>query len=695
MHPIVSIETSTLRLGFDERTGSLVSIYSKVSDWHVFNRPELALSWRLMLPLAGRRNNNAWGHLQPTPPRCETWVDGVRFHWPQVCSEHGGTHAIAVTTECVVRDDQAVFTMRLQNDSAETVENIYYPYIGDLHRPADAARFSLKRGGYLALQDFEMWPTYRNDVGTHSVDFPTFQLTGSANPPMHPYVLATDEKGNGLYMGMAERRIESATWHGEAHPGWRNSNDFRLFTEDEAQGHAVYNRFAFGHLPFVAPGTAFDVLPLAMEAYRGGWAQGAKCYTRISRRWNRLPDMPAWARRPHAWLQLHINSPEDELRMRFTDLPRVAAECKQYGVDAIQLVGWNDGGQDRGNPSHDPDPRLGTFEELKTAIHAIRAMGIKLVLFAKFTWADESHPQFKAVYEPLAIKDPYGNYALHGGYQYQTLSQMADVNTRRLVPMCFHSDAYLALCRAEFQKCIDLGADGILFDENHHHAHTLCCFDERHGHRYGESVYRADERLIDMFREMVRDREFLFGGEASYDFQLNYYDVSYGRTWGSGHVPFTRMTRPNANLMTAVIGFDDRAMINQCLLNRYIISYEPFNFKGMLSDFPATVAYGKKMDALRTELRAIFWDGTYQDKLGGEVTLADTQAPYTHYAVYDGTHGQQGMVICNDDERQSLTVRPTLASGQKLSFFRLVDDATATAFEDSFTLPPLSAAVVY
>ena len=38
--------------------------------------------------------------------------------------------------------------------------------------------------------------------------------------------------------------------------------------------------------------------------------------------------------------------------------------------------------------------------------------------------------------------------------------------------------------------------------------------------------------------------------------------------------------------MTAVTGFDDRSMVNQCLMYRYIISYEPYNFKGHLDDYP-------------------------------------------------------------------------------------------------------------
>ena len=688
------LETSALVLKFNLHKGSLVSIYSKASDWYIFDREHLALSWRFMLPLEeqGRRNNNAWGNLQKIVPGCEYDASHVKFCWDKVESEYGGMHDITVITECAIENDHAVFKMHIDNRDKVYVENIYYPYIGDLHRPVGAKTFTLHYGNYFRLENFEIWPTFRNDVGTHSVDYPTLTVTGAANPPMYPFALAADNRGNGLYIGAAERRIEPLTWHAEAHPGWRSSIDFRLFTEDRAEGQDVFNRFGVGHIPYIAPGTSRDLLPFGMEAYKGDWETGVKCYTRISAQWNKESPMPEWVKHPHSWFQIHINSPEDELRIKFKDLPKLGEECKKYGVSAIQLVGWNNGGQDRGNPSHDPDPRLGSFDELKQAIREIREMGVKLILFAKFTWADESLPDFKEVYEPLAIKNPYGDYYNYKGYQYMTISQMADVNTRRLVPMCFHSDAYLEICKTEFQKCIDLGADGILYDENQHHANALCCFDTSHGHRYGVSAYAADERLINEFRSMVKDRDFLIAGEASYDFQLNYYDVSYGRTWGRDHIAVSRMMRPGANLMTAVIGFNDRSMINQCLLNRYIISYEPFNFKGMLSDFPSTVDYGMKMDKLRTEMRGYFWDGTFQGKIGGTVTVDGEN--YVHYAVYVCKNGRLGMIICNYDENKSIIAAPSFDNGQKPAQYRLVDEDSLTAFKGRFMIPPMSAAAV-
>lgn len=690
----VRLETGSLWLEFNKENGSLTGIFSKISNWNVIKRPHLALSWRMMIPLEEKRNNEAWGHEQKTAPICEYGDGFVKFVWDGIESRSGGMHDIIITTQCRIKNDQAVFSMHIDNHDSNIIENVYYPYIGDLYRPNNAKQFTFRHGNYIGMQEYEMYPTFPNCQGTHSVDYPTICAEDHVNPPMNPFGLISDENGNGLYLGVGERRVEAVTWHGEYLPGWRNSNDFRVFDEDKTGDKDTYIRFAVGHLPYVTPGMTFDTLPFVMDAYKGGWSKGALRYCQSSSAWNQKPEkIPAWARNPHSWLQIQINSPEDELRMKFRDFVKVGEECKKYGVKAIQLVGWNRGGQDRGNPCHDPDERLGTWEDLKWAIREVQKMGIKVILFAKFVWADQSNNDFKENYEKHAVKDPYGNYYVYKGYQYMTLSQLTNVNTRRLIPMCFGDQKWREICNREFIKCVELGADGILFDECQHHGPTLCCFDTSHGHRYGASSYGWDEELIKGFRDILGGREFMIAGEGLYDFEHNYYDLSYARTWGREHKAMTRLIRPDCNIMTAVTGFNDRGMINQCLMNKYIISYEPYNFKGMLSDYPDTVDYGSKMDKLRTELREYFWDGRFMDQIGGQVTLADG-TPLTSYSVYKGTNGKEGMVICNYDEEHPVTVTVKLDSGQKLTGYRLIDDDSVTEFDSSFVIPACSAAAV-
>jgi hypothetical protein len=686
---MIKIETNTLALSFSEENGSLVTLYSKLSNWPILDREQLGLSWRLMLPLEGRRNNNAWGHLQKKPS-CKQTENAVSFIWDGVISEYGGHHNIIITTCCQLKNDQAVFSMKIENHDTVYVENVYYPYLGDIRRPKDAETFTLMHGGYSGMSETRLYPSFPNTRGYYGDDHPVIMTSpGSSTAPMYPFALLADEKGNGLYLGITERRIEVTTWMAELHPGYEESIGNKVPDADILGGKDVFTRFGPVHFPYAAPGASFELLPFGIEAYRGNWNTGVSCYTKLSRAWNKDPVMPSWAKDPHAWLQIHINSPEDELRIKYKDLPRVGEDCVKHGIRAIQLVGWNNGGQDRGNPYHDTDPRLGTFAELKEAIAKIHAMGVKVVLFSKFVWADRSLENFEKDFLPLAIKDPYGGYYMHPGYQYHTATQWMDINTRRLIPMCFMSKEYLEVCKREFKKLVNLGAAGMLYDECLHHNPTLCCFDTSHGHRYGAPSYSADEALISAFTKILDGREFMIAGEAIYDFQHDYYHLSYTRTANRLHKPVSRFLRPRGAIMTAVTGFNDRNMVNQCLLNRYIISYEPYNFKGVPSDFPDTISYGAKMDTLRTELREYFWDGEFRDKLGGTVTSADGNE-HIDYSVFAGTNGKTGMVICNYGN-EPVTVNPRFENGGP-GKYRLIDGASEERIEGGLSIPARSAA---
>jgi hypothetical protein len=125
----------------------------------------------------------------------------------------------------------------------------------------------------------------------------------------------------------------------------------------------------FKTFPYIMPCETRTLTPVVLQAFEGGWHQGVDIYKKWRSSWMKTPEIPSWAAEPHSWQQIHINSPEDELRIRFCDLVKIGEDCAKHVVKVIQLVGWNDGGQDQGNPSHNPDPRLGSFEELKDAIH--------------------------------------------------------------------------------------------------------------------------------------------------------------------------------------------------------------------------------------------------------------------------------------------------------------------------------------
>ncbi|MEI6150091.1 MAG: DUF6259 domain-containing protein, partial [bacterium] len=672
------------------------------------DRPHLGLSFRLLVPLTSKdpvdkafakrmgrpqaqiRNNEVHGEQQKlTSLTVAPDNQSAVFVWDNLTSTRGGKLPIKVTIQVELTARQAIYRMQIENRSKHTVENVYCPYFGDVQHPAGSENFEAFNSNYGTAWASNLWPTFRNNRGYFGADYPI--QVREAHPTAPFILLKTPTRG--VYIGTFSNSFEFFTWVSELRPGYEYWDEESVPVEKTIGGKDVATRFAVVHTPFILPGETRALTPMALESYEGTWHKGADIYTAWRKTWMKPAVAPAWAREPHAWIQLQINSPEDELRIRFKDLPKVGRECARHGVKAIQLVGWNDGGQDQGNPSHNPDPRLGTFAELKTAIATIHAMGVKVVLFAKFTWSDRATPAFRKDLIRMAIKDPYGDHYWANGYQYQTATQFLDINTKRLIPMCMQSEEYLKFCEKEFQKTVDLGAAGILYDECQHHGLTALCFDPHHGHRPGAPVYANDLFLIQRFAKRLGKKasEFIFAGEGCYDWEMEAYSVSYYRSHWKNYLPVGRYLLPHSQFMTAVAGFNDRNVINQCLMFREIISYEPYNFKGRLDDFPLTLAYGKKMDALRTQLRDYFWDGEFRHTVGAKVTVKGK--PHEMYGVFrHAKSGKAGLVIVNEG-KEALTVKAVLEDGGKLAKYRLVDDPKWKSAK-AIVIPPRSAAVV-
>ncbi|MCL2361640.1 MAG: DUF6259 domain-containing protein [Defluviitaleaceae bacterium] len=681
------LESPKLRMEFCSETGALVAFKSLETGWAIIDRPHIGRCFRLMVPLGEEmRNNDVLGEKQKCTS-IQAEENCITFNWNGVESERGGFHPINITIRVAIEGNQAVYYTKIENNSEYTVEAVYSPYLGDVRPPMDGDWFKSFHYAYASKNEQNLWPTFDNIHGYFGTDYPT-QMRAKA--PSCPFYLMRSEK-QGLYAGVKAHSFEPVAWAIELRPGYETHiNHMRPKTDDIA-GKPVHTPFAAIHMPYILAGETRDLTPIALEPYTGGWQKAADIYRQWRDSWFRQDPPPIWSKDPHSWQQLHINGPEDELRLRFTELPKVAEECKSHGVDIIQLVGWNDGGQDQGNPSHDPDPRLGTWDELKNAIEECHKIGVKIILFTKFTWADRATDWFRKELKNCAITDPYGDYYLYSGYQYFTPAQLLDLNTKRLIPMCFNSEAYMEVCEKEFKKVLDLGAAGMLYDEAQHHYPTWLCFNTDHGHRYGEPTYSND---IGFIRRLVKkfdvSQDFLIAGEASYDWEREVYQLSYHRSEWPDHVPLSRYLTPRALFMTAVTGFNDRNMINQCLMFNYIISYEPYNFKGKLGDYPETVEYGKKMDALRTEYRKWFWDGEYRDTCDAACTDKDGNTHPT-YSVFKAEDGTLGAVISNYTD-ESVTV--TLKAKQNFTKYRAIDVSQWKDANADIEIAPRSAVIV-
>ncbi len=648
-NPIV-LENNLLSLSFDRDSGALLTFTNKSTGWHWQTASSLGESFNLFVPTADRSYNPVLGvrnHLASF----EKSADGqaLTLTWSNLESEYEGKLDITLQGTVRLEGDSAHFEMTVTNHSPHTIASLSWPIIGSIAEPRPVMRLSTWNYGNLAV--FPLWNPTSESLGYFGTNYPTRILDGR-------FVLVSTPS-QGLYAGAHNPDAkENVRYMFELKPGYEDSYGDVNPKTASISGHPVRLSMQLVHFPFLNPGESGPLARVDLAPYRGDWHSGVDIYKRWLTTWFHPLPMPAWAEDIHAWQQLQINSSEDDLRTRYVDLPRRVADDAKLGITALQLVGWNRGGQDRDNPSDETDPRLGTAAELKDAIAQIENMGVHVVLFAKYAWADTSADWYKKeLYKHMAT-DPYGDTYTWAGYRYQTPEQLAGINPRNLATACPNDAAWRTILAREFQKVIDLGANGALFDEaQHRHSSDYnLCFNPNHGHHVPATIWSGDIALANMYRRMIRDsvgeKNFLFSGEEPEDVLEEAYSLSYLRI-NPGHTPEERYAFPFRPMMIAVKGFNDREMINRALMDRYIISYEPFNFKGNIQDFPLTVAYGEKVDALRKRYRNYLWDAEFRDTLGANVEVAG--APYKDYTVFLRNDGLRAVVVTNDNATQSIS----------------------------------------
>jgi hypothetical protein len=664
-NPVV-LENDAIHVRFDCVTGALIGLTSKKTGWQVQRRIELGRSFRAYLGRPDSRFNPVEGTLTKL---ADLQIDqdnlGVRFRWIEFKALSGTVYPIEFSGRVRLVGEQLHFTGQIKNNSDYRLDTITWPIVGDLSIPAGERTLYRENIDYGTLRRTPLFPAMKNERGYWGTNYPMQMegkgpsapvITGGLHFIQRFVLLAAETQG--VYLGVHDPTAKQMVcFASELRPGWTDSFHGRCPKDGAISEWPVYLTAEVIHYPFVAEGKEVALPEVVLSFYEGDWQSGVHAYRRWRTHSLKTAKNPAWLNEVHAWQQLQIGGAEDDLRTQFSELPQRVAELSKNGITVLQLVGWNHGGQDRGNPSHDPDPRLGGWEELKQAIQAIESSGVRVILFNKYVWADLTLPHHADLAKSAAL-DPYGIPYLHPGYEYQTPVQLMSINTRRFTVACLNDERWIELCLQEFQKSLDLGASGILYDEAFHHWSATHCFAEHHGHRVPTTLWSGDLRLGEKFREKLRtgigEENFLLAAEAPFDLQHEHYGLSYFRI-SPGHIPAERLIDPFYPIMIAVCGFDDREMINRALLYRYIISYEPFNFKGDITDFPLTLEYGRKVDLLRRRYANFLWAGAYQHHQG--VRVLGSEIGSIDYSVFVNTqNNNRAVVLINDDECSDGTV---------------------------------------
>jgi len=556
---------------------------------------------------------------------------------------------ITFTAIVTLKNGKLSFDGTLDNKSPHVVETLDYPYFGDLNPPRSNSTVAARTTWYGNLGSDEIYPNFGNEKGYWGVDFPTKSF--GSNRSNFCLLQANTE---GIYIEMSDPALPYyVEYTFEQHPGV--SHGSVVPKTDEFSGFTVHQEFRLCHFVFAHPNSTVKLAPIVMRGYKGDWHAGVDVYKEWRNTWFKQPRLPAWAKDVHSWVMLRMNTPEEDYTISYKKFLEYGEEYAKYGVKAVQLIGWNIGGQDRDDPSQDTDPGLGTWQEFHDSIAKVQALGVNVILFAKLNWADLTTKWYKDELYKYEAKDPYGIPYMQGGYSYVTPTQLAGINTRRRAIMDFLDPAYQDVAVKEFQKILALGSTGWFWDELCHHD-ALYNFAPGHGYVPPGYIFAGDLPLSAKLRAAADkvSPDYLFGGEGHQDWLMQYFPVNEA---GINAAPMCQyLDTKNTVVLAGVGGFDDREQLNMILLKRCVAQYEPFLYKGHLHDFPMTMAYGKKIDDLRRKYKAYLWDGAFRDNLGAEVSA---NGPH-QYSVFLAENGKRAVVVVNPGSNNAITAKVSL-----------------------------------
>lgn len=680
----VVLEDDELLVAFDSVTGVLSRMIYKRTNWTIERRPALGASFRLLAPLPHRRDNFVLGEKQKAASVKKISEHEVEIRWDNVWSQHGGILPIGLTANVSLSKGKLTFGATLNNRSSLTVETIDYPYFGDLNAPSRDALLAARTMSYGDLVFDEIHPNFANEKGYWGVTYPT-KTFGS----QHSLFCLLQAAEQGVYVQVSDPTLPYyVEYTFEQHPGLISAAGSLVPKADAISGWPVHLEFRTCHFIFAHPHSAVELAPIVLRGYEGDWHAGVDLYKQWRVTWFKSPRLPAWAREVHSWTMLRMNTPEEDYSIPYTNFVKYGEEYAAHGVKAVQLVGWNVGGQDRDDPSQDTDPHLGTWQEFHDAIAQVQALGVKVILFGKLNWADMTTAWFTNELYRFETTDPYGIPYQQGGYSYVTPTQLAGINNRRRAVMDFLDPSYRDVATGEFQKVLALGSAGWLWDEVCHHGPVLYSFAPDHGYAPPGYVYAGDLPLSARLRA-VADKaspDFLFAGEGPQDWLMQYFPVS---ETGISSTPICQYIDPHCLMLAGVSGFDDRETLNLCLLYRYVIQYEPFYYKGHLTDFPLTLAYGQKIDALRRKYKNCLWDGEYRDTVGASVSASGSH----RFSVFVAPDGKRAVVVVNQEANKPITATVNLPRAGKL-VVATPENPDAQPATGTLLIPARSAAVV-
>lgn len=648
--PNLVLENDLYLLEFDADHGALVHLRDKVGGCEVITEPRLSDSFRLLLPMPDMHAHYVLGNQQKLSSGDVTGSRAV-LRWDGPLSSPQGQFDISVALNVELAGDTVVFQMQVTNRSSLVLTEVWQAMVGgmtglgddDSARRQTRAMIPVGQGTW----DRDLFANFgtRECLGvTHAEHHFAYPLQLS----MPWLCLHNPKTGQALYCAALERAprtklIRLALMPGVAHE--RKGSDW--LRPDEVDGEPIGVTMNWVNIPHTPPGQTFVGPQIVMQCHAGNWRQSAGLY----RRWfdSQFPVVDSrqqWIRRETAYLDTMFLLPEDNVNVTFAQMPQWAAAAKRAGLRALLVSGWHRGGHDRGYPMYEPDPRLGTYEQLREGIEQCHRLGMKVFFFVNFDPVDEGTQWYQTEGKKYTTLDwrgfDFGPY----GWGMGTLSARAYITRTGLVNCNPLHKGFRDLLVDFFRKLAEIGADGL-------HVDKLIVYNADYNPRLGVSPDQAmgegELACLSQVLEACRkvNPEFCISFEGWWDRLLSYGDVAW---WGSPEESALKTAFPQFTTCVGVTQPGDFNVINYAALRGQSLLIGPGHYTQGADFAPMrrVIEYAAEVTRIRNALLDDVSRAAIADK--GELLVSGQFAsdPNAAWSVFRNTStGRRTAILVN------------------------------------------------
>ncbi len=655
---MIALDNGAVRVEIDPEYGRITRLRHARLGIDLIGEPRLAENFRLLVPLPHRRGHYVLGRNQRLST-CDIGQDHCRLVWQGLSSDED-QFDIDVTQTLRISGDDVTVRTEVINRSPHQVEEVFNIVLGGLANEAESSdwRLHVTDGGGKGQE----WPVYRTFPGSYLGPvrpvWTRMYPGGMSMPWMDLY--RCDGRG-GVYFGNHDTDARLSVLWSELMPYTTYGGpegDGQFWPDPSRTDEPVGMALSWNSLPFIESGSAWSGPPIVLHFHQGTWWSTAEYFRAWFDAHIADPAAPieprrSWLATEDAWQSTIISYPEGTIGYRFADLPDMARAARAAGINVLQIDGWDIGGIDRDYPRYSPDPRLGTAEELRSALAECRGLGVRVLLFSNLQWVNLETDWYDKELDRYTVRDPYGNVRNGMGWEYNTTLGLLGQTIHRMVMANPSRPEFQRIVLDELMHTVELGGAGTQIDK----LGALGQIDYAPDSPWPRDAavpagsLEAAVRLRERARQI--DPEFAIASEMHWDRAVPYVDASYSRFFTTDHLPTFSAVFPEYRQSCCITGDLDYGLVNNCLRFGHVINVEAHCLHGTVVDMPHLARYIAEALRVRRSLRDRIWDSRLVDP--AQVSVAGP--PEVRYSMHRGLTSQEHTVVLNHFETTTRTVR--------------------------------------